>query len=103
MKHIVKRNGNLNFSKILSDFIKDYCGPSWSVTIVLSIYASCLSVHEQPTAAELVAQKVTKDIETWLFNKNEVTANDIRKVAGKYLSEINPGAGYLYLHHRIIW
>jgi transcriptional regulator NrdR family protein len=89
MKHIVKRNGKTESF----DNRKLYA----------SIYTSCLSVHEQPLAAELVAQKVTKDIETWLFNKNEVSANDIRRVAGKYLSKINPSASYLYLHHRIIW
>jgi transcriptional regulator NrdR family protein len=89
MKHVVKSNGRtetFNNQKLYA-----------------SIYASCLSVRESATGAELVAQKVTKEVESWLFTKNEVTANDVRRIAGKYLSNVNPHAGYLYLHHRLIW
>lgn len=89
MKHIVKRNQEIE----TFDNRKVYA----------SIYASCLAVHEPTAAAELIAGKVTNDIEHWIAAKNEVTANDIRRNAGKYLSEINPHAGYLYLHHRIMW
>jgi len=71
--------------------------------VYASIYASCLSIHEPGAAAELIAEKVTKDVERWIADKSEVTANDIRRVAGGHLSEINPHAGYLYLHHRIMW
>lgn len=89
MKHIVKRNHS----------IEGYDARK----IYASIYASCLSVHEPAVAAELAAEKVTKDVEHWLGQKNEVTASDIRRVAGASLTKINPHAGYLYLHHRIIW
>lgn len=89
MKHIVKRNGILE----TYDNRKVYG----------SIYASCLSVHEPAMAAELVAEKITKDVTSWIAGKSEVTANDVRLFAGKKLSEINPHAGYLYLHHRIMW
>jgi len=89
MKHIVKRNGSTE----VYDTKKLYA----------SIYASCLSVHESATVAELAAQKITDDVNSWLAKKTEVTADDIRKTAGKYLSEFNPHAGYLYLHHHIMW
>ncbi len=89
MKHIVKRNGSTE----AYDAKKLYA----------SIYTSCLSGHEPTAAAELAAQKVTNDIDAWLAKKAEVTADDIRKTAGEYLSELNPHAGYLYLHHHIMW
>ncbi len=89
MKHIVKRRGVIE----TFDNRKVYA----------SVYASCLSVHEPNEAAELIAEKVTKDVEAWLKPKSEVTSHDIRTVTGKYLQEINPHAGYLYLHHRIMW
>jgi transcriptional regulator NrdR family protein len=89
MKHIVKRNSTLE----TYDSRKVYA----------SMYTSCLSVHETSLVAELVAEKVTKDVDTWMAKKTEVTANDIRTFAGKKLTEINPHAGYLYLHHRIMW
>jgi transcriptional regulator NrdR family protein len=89
MKHIVKRGGNSE----AFDSRKLYA----------SVYASCLSVHESAAVAELIAQKVTHQIELWLAAKTEVTSNDIRHAAGKFLSKLNPHAGYVYLHHRIMW
>lgn len=89
MKHVVKRSQHIE----AFDNRKVYA----------SIYASCLSVHEPTVAAELIAEKVSKDVEAWIATKSEVTANDIRHTAGTYLTEINPHAGYLYLHHRIMW
>lgn len=89
MKHVVKHRG----------IVEAYDNRK----VYASIYASCLSVHEPNAAAEIIAEKVTKDLERWLKPKNEVTSADIRQIAGKCLSEINPHAGYLYLHHRIMW
>jgi hypothetical protein len=73
-----------------------------SKKLYASIYATCLSIHEPAAAVELFAQKVVEDTENWLAKKTEVTANDIRREAGKHLSLVNPHAGYLYLHHRIM-
>lgn len=89
MKHIVKRGNKTE----VFDIKKIYA----------SIYASCLSVHEPTQSAELIADKVTKDIINWLINKNEVSSREIRHQASKFLSEINPHAGYLYSQHRIMW
>ena len=89
MKHIVKRAGHSE--------------PFDERKLYASIYASCLSVHEQSATAELIAQKVTENVLNWLESKTEVTSNDIRGIAGQFLSEHNRHAGYLYLHHRIMW
>lgn len=89
MKHVVKRNGRSE----KYDERKLYA----------SIYASCLSVHESAANAELIAERVCRDMNDWISNKTEVTANDIRKNTAKFLTEINAHAGYLYQHHRILW
>lgn len=33
LKRLLKRNGNLELLKILSSFVKTYCGPAWSVDL----------------------------------------------------------------------
>lgn len=35
LKRLLKRHGNLEFLKILSGFVKTYCGPAWSVELDL--------------------------------------------------------------------
>lgn len=35
LKRLLKRHGNLEFLKILSSFVKTYCGPAWSVDLEL--------------------------------------------------------------------
>lgn len=89
MKHIVKRGGRA----------EDYDVRK----LYASIYASCLSVNEPVSAAELVADKVSVDIAEWLSKKSEVSSNDIRKKAAVYLEDLNPHAAFLYKHHRIMW
>jgi len=89
MKHIVKRNGK---SEIFDNR-----------KLYTSIYASCLSEHLTEKVAEQIALKISKEVETWLASKNEVTSNDIRHKSEKLLSKIDPNAGYLYSHHRIMW
>lgn len=88
MKHIVKRNKTYQ----TYDSRKLYA----------SIYSSCLSVLEPTTVAEEIAERVTIEVEGWLNNKSEITSNDIRRAAGKVLKQINPHAGYVYMHHRVI-
>lgn len=89
MKHIVKRAGHSE--------------PYDSRKLYASIYAACLSVREHPGSAELIAQEVTESFEKWLDQKHEVTSNDIRKQASEHLKVINPDAGHIYLHHRVVW
>lgn len=88
MSHIVKRAGHTE----AYDERKLYA----------SVYAACLAVHEPPATAELVAEKVIKDINVWLKRKTEITSHDIRINAAKHLHVYNPDAAYAYKHHRII-
>lgn len=32
-KRLLKKEGSLDFQQILNKFVKDYCGPKWSVTV----------------------------------------------------------------------
>lgn len=89
MKHLVKRAGHTE----AYDERKLYA----------SIYSAALAVREHPGAAELIAQEVVQDVNTWLEKKHEVTSNDIRRIAAESLKVINPDAGHIYLHHRVIW
>lgn len=89
MKHIVKRGQHTEAYE--------------PKKLYASIYASCLAVREHPGSAELIAEQVVKRVEEWLEKKHEVTSNDIRKQAHEHLQVINPDAGHIYLHHRVIW
>lgn len=89
MKHVVKRSG-----------MSEAFDPR---KVYASVYASCLSVHESTKTAELVAESVTEQVNQWLKPKTEVTVTDLRRVIAKYLQEINPHAGFVYQHHRILW
>lgn len=89
MKHIVKRAGHNE----LYDERKLYA----------SIFSACQSVREPAGSAELIADRVTKDMATWLETKHEVTSNDIRAQAGQHLKAYHPDAAYMYTHHRVVW
>lgn len=89
MKHIVKRAGHTE----LYDERKLYA----------AIFSACQSLREPEGSAELIADKVTKDINAWLDKKHEVTSNDIRAQAAKHLHVYHPDAAYMYLHHRVVW
>lgn len=89
MNHIVKRGNHTE--------------PYDQKKLYASIYAVCLSVREHPGAAELIAQEVTEKFEQWQAKKHEVTSNDIRRVSANFLKDINPDAGHIYTHHRVIW
>jgi transcriptional regulator NrdR family protein len=67
-----------------------------------SIYAACLVGREATATAELIAAKVVSGTEQWLETKHEVTSNDIRRMAARFLKHYNNDAAFLYLHHRVI-
>ena len=67
-----------------------------------SIYASCLSVRTPEGEAELTADRVCRDIDPWISNKQEVTSGDIRRKAAEHLTVYNAHAAYMYKHHRVI-
>lgn len=89
MQHIVKRKGHTE--------------PYDERKVYASVFAACISVREPAGSAELVADKVQKDVNAWIAKKHEVTANDIRRQAAKHLHAYNPDAGYMLLHHRVVW
>jgi len=68
-----------------------------------SIVAVCLSVRVPQGQAESIAHSVCDAVIVWLQDRPEVTSQDIRTVAGKYLKRFHPEAAYLYeQHHKII-
>lgn len=89
MKHIVKRAGHTE--------------PFDNKKLYASIFAACLAMREPTGTAEVIAEKVSTDVEAWIEKKSEVLSNDIRRVAAKHLYAYNPDAAYAYMHHRIIW
>ncbi len=86
MNHIVKRKGHAE--------------PYDQRKLYASVYASCLTVRVHAGEAELVAERVVQDVESWLAKKHEVTANDLRVQASKHLSAYNTEAGWMFTHHR---
>jgi len=89
MQHIVKRAGHTE--------------PYDEKKVYAAVYAACLSVREPSGSAELVADKVMTDVNTWIEKKHEVTANDIRRQGAKHLKAYNPDASHMLLNHRIVW
>jgi transcriptional regulator NrdR family protein len=65
-----------------------------------SIYAACLAVRETHETSEMIAERVTKEINEWLMKKHEITSHDIRVHAAHHLTAYQPDAGWLYLHQR---
>lgn len=89
MQHIVKRGGQAQ----AYDERKLYA----------SIYAACQSVRTPAGTCELTAQQVAEAVGSWLEPKHEVTSNDIRRQAHKILNNLSADAGYMYIHHRVVW
>lgn len=67
-----------------------------------SIAAACLSVRSLEGEAHLTAQHVCEKVIEWLEAKTEVTAEDIRRVAGKYLAVYHPDAAYIYQQYEVM-
>ena len=66
-----------------------------------SIVAACLSVRAPEGHAEATAHAVCEGVIDWLEKRLEVTSNDIRVVATRFLKNYHPEAAYLYEQHRI--
>lgn len=66
-----------------------------------SIIAVCLSVRAPEGQAEDIAKAVLKEVMNWIKDRPEVTSNDIRGVAARYLKKYHPEAAYLYEQHQI--
>ena len=68
--------------------------------IYASAYAACLSVNMHHGEAELVAEKVSVEIEDWLGNKEQVTSKSIFEKVTESLEVLNPDAAFMYKTHR---
>jgi len=64
-----------------------------------SIHRVCLSVRELTGSAELTASHVCNHVEEWLQDKVEITSQDLRLAAGRYLELYNPAAALVYAGH----
>ena len=69
-----------------------------------SIIAACLSVKTPKGEAQDTADRVYNDVVKWCSDKQkqEVTSDDIRRVAAESLNVYHSEAAYLYKHHRLV-
>lgn len=85
MKQIVKRKGH----KEEFDERKLYA----------SIYAACTSLRTTSEEAELIAERVTKEITEKIQDQQEVSSHELSRLAVASLRNYNSDASYLYEHH----
>ena len=71
--------------------------------IYASVYAACLSLRMKEGEAELIAEKVTKEVKETLRGADEVSSNIIHKHVAKSLEHYNADAAYMYDTHRDIF
>ncbi len=65
-----------------------------------SLKLTLLSERSHDGEADNTADKVCTGVERWLRERPEVTSHDLRRIASKHLTRYNPGAAYIYEHHR---
>lgn len=88
MRHIVKRAGHNETYD--------------SKKVYASVFAACLAVRSQANDAELIAGEVTKDVDRWVSDKQQISSHQIAQEAARSLRLYNADAAYLYEHHRDI-
>jgi len=87
-KHIVKRAGHSE--------------PYEQRKVYASVYSALLAVHEPTGTAELLSDKVTQEVDTWMEGKTEVTSADILRKASERLNILHPDAAWIYLYQRSV-
>jgi transcriptional regulator NrdR family protein len=65
-----------------------------------SIYSALLAVKEPSGSAELIAERVCRDVAGWLSDKHEITSGDIKRHAYKFFRLLHPDAAKIYLKQR---
>lgn len=70
--------------------------------IYASVYAACLNVHCHHGEAELIADKVSAEVDRLVKNKKETLAHEIFLGVSKALVKYNPDAAFMYRTHRDI-
>lgn len=88
MIHIVKREGH----KQEFDERKLYA----------SVYAACIVAHIQTEEAESIANLVTREVNSWIKDKEEVSSSEIFEQAAQELAHLNHHAAFMYRTHRDI-
>ncbi|OYX43923.1 hypothetical protein B7Y94_00695 [Candidatus Saccharibacteria bacterium 32-49-12] len=67
-----------------------------------SLVAACLEAGSPNGHADQLARRVVDSVILWLKDHPEVTSQDVRRAAARYLRIYHPDAAYLYEHHRKI-
>lgn len=86
MAHIVKRKGH----KEKFDERKIYA----------SCYQACLSCHTPHEKAEMICEKVTKELSAWVKTKKDVNAHMIFMELARRLKKHSKNAAFMYETHR---
>lgn len=68
--------------------------------IYASVYSACRNVGLHEEEAELVADKVSGQVQAELGQKEEIRAHQIMTTTTHFLREINPDAAFMYETHR---
>jgi transcriptional regulator NrdR family protein len=85
MSHIVKRKGH----KEIYDQRKLYA----------SVYAACMSLRVQQQEAELLAEKVTAEINSFVAERAGVTSHELFLRTHEALERLSPEAAFMYRTH----
>lgn len=88
MKHIVKRKCH----REIFDERKVYA----------SCYAASISAHLSKREAEIICEKISKDIKSWIKTKKNVTSTQIFKHVIKLMKSYDKNAAFMYETHRDI-
>ena len=60
-KRLLKKEGSLNFQSMLSRFVKDFCGPTWSTKLTLidfDVYVDNIGVESEPDGSSQPTNKL---------------------------------------------
>jgi hypothetical protein len=60
-KRFLKKEGSLNFQGMLSKFVKDFCGPTWSTKLTIidfDVYVDSIGVEGEPDGTSQPANKL---------------------------------------------
>ncbi|OGY25060.1 MAG: hypothetical protein A2Z11_00350 [Candidatus Woykebacteria bacterium RBG_16_43_9] len=68
--------------------------------VYASVYAACLNVHMHESEAELIGDKVSKEVGEVLKTKVEVTSNHILQLTTDTLRKYSSDAAFMYETHR---
>jgi len=68
--------------------------------IYASVYSACRNVMLQEGEAELIADKVSKEVQSDVAKKTDVSSEQILKTTAETLRKYNTDAAFMYETHR---